>query len=261
MAACEFDQLLTKSVPHIIEKIFFSLDYKSFKNCLEVCTAWKELLTSQSFQRTGKSVFGEDFDKDFRKAIEKGDEEEVRKILASGMADINNLGEENITPLYMAASWGFSIAVQLLIEGGADPNRGELQHAVLSGHLNVVKVLLDGWADPNRVVDWSCPLHVAAKTVKGADLAKVLIDGGANPNLQTSDGSTPLHWAARNENKDMVQVLLDRGADRSMADRSGRTPLYYALDRGCSEIVNILRIGPVVYRCGRRTTHRKWEMG
>ena len=28
-----FDTLFTKSVPHIIEKIFFTLDYNSFKIC------------------------------------------------------------------------------------------------------------------------------------------------------------------------------------------------------------------------------------
>ena len=48
-AACEFDRLFTKSVLHIHEKIFFSVDYKSFKKCLEVSKSWNDLLTSESF--------------------------------------------------------------------------------------------------------------------------------------------------------------------------------------------------------------------
>ena len=31
-----FGVLSNKSVPHIVEKIFFSLDYKSFKSCMKV---------------------------------------------------------------------------------------------------------------------------------------------------------------------------------------------------------------------------------
>ena len=53
----DFDILLTKSVPHILETIFLSLDYKSFKTCMEVTKAWNELLKSKSFQRKAKSVF------------------------------------------------------------------------------------------------------------------------------------------------------------------------------------------------------------
>ena len=57
--ACEFDRLFTKKVPHIHEKIFFSLDYESFKNCVEVSKSWNDLLTSDNFLRRGKSVFFE----------------------------------------------------------------------------------------------------------------------------------------------------------------------------------------------------------
>ena len=59
-AACEFDQLFTKTVPHIIEQIFFSMDYESFKQCLEVSKSWNDLLTSKSFLRRGKSAFCEE---------------------------------------------------------------------------------------------------------------------------------------------------------------------------------------------------------
>ena len=43
--------MFTKSVPHILEKIFFSLDYESFMACGKVCLAWKELHSSESYQQ------------------------------------------------------------------------------------------------------------------------------------------------------------------------------------------------------------------
>ena len=47
---CEFDKLFTNQVPHILEKIFFALDYYSFMDCGKVCKAWKELHSSELYQ-------------------------------------------------------------------------------------------------------------------------------------------------------------------------------------------------------------------
>lgn len=52
-----FDTLFEKSVPHIVERIFFSLDYESFKTCHDVSKVWRALLTSHSIQRKAKTVF------------------------------------------------------------------------------------------------------------------------------------------------------------------------------------------------------------
>ena len=57
MGSCPFDKLFAKSVPHIMEKIIFSLDYESYKECFEVCHIWNEILTSKRYLKIGKSVF------------------------------------------------------------------------------------------------------------------------------------------------------------------------------------------------------------
>ena len=57
MAFCDFDTLITKGRPHLLEKICLSLDYETFKNCLEINEAWK---TSKAFQKMGKSALRED---------------------------------------------------------------------------------------------------------------------------------------------------------------------------------------------------------
>ena len=54
----DFDEKFTKARPHILEKICLSLDYVSFKNCQEVNSAWRGVLSSKTFQEKANSVFG-----------------------------------------------------------------------------------------------------------------------------------------------------------------------------------------------------------
>ena len=102
MDACEFDKLFKKNVPHILEEIFFSLDYKSFKKCLEVSKSWNDLLTSESFQRRGKSVFCEDIQKDLLLAAERGNVDTIRRVLSTFMVDVNFMTSSS-SPLIKAA--------------------------------------------------------------------------------------------------------------------------------------------------------------
>ena len=45
----KFETLFNKNVPHILEKIFYSLDYDSFMESKKVCKAWNILLSSKSY--------------------------------------------------------------------------------------------------------------------------------------------------------------------------------------------------------------------
>ena len=120
MVECGFGKLFTKSVPHILEKIFLSLDYASFKTCMKVNTMWQELLTSESFTRLGKLTFSEDIERELWHALHGGNVHEVRKVLSCGMVDVNCTNKENRTPLLTAVEMGFKDVVQLLLEEGAD---------------------------------------------------------------------------------------------------------------------------------------------
>ena len=51
-----FGVLFAKSVPHILEKIFFSLDYRSFQTCFKVNSVWNQLLSSQPYQKWFKHM-------------------------------------------------------------------------------------------------------------------------------------------------------------------------------------------------------------
>ena len=71
---CAFDTLFTKNVPHIQEKIFFSLDYASYKTCMEVSQAWNELLKSESYHKKSKTVFRTEILEEKMKLLNAGEE-------------------------------------------------------------------------------------------------------------------------------------------------------------------------------------------
>ena len=62
-----FPILFSKHVPHILESIFISLDYESYKACQEVSITWKSLLTLESVQKKAKPLFYEGILEDEKK--------------------------------------------------------------------------------------------------------------------------------------------------------------------------------------------------
>ena len=210
-----FDALARRSVPHILEKIFLSLDYKSFRSCKKVSNSWNKLLKTESFKRKGKSVFREDIERQLHRASKRGKKKEVRKILSSGMADVNCIGgRHKETPL---------------------------SYASRKGHKHVVKHLLDRGADPNKAnTKGGTPLHRASKNGH-KDVVQLLLKRGAEPNKADADGWTPLHWSAYLGDKGVVQILLNGGADPIARNGRGQTPLSLAHKTGQMHITKMLK--------------------
>ena len=145
------------NVPHILEKIFFSLDYDSFMECQKVNRAWKQLLSSDKYQRR-LPVMLEEKKKTEEKLFYfsvKGNAQEVRNCLSTGVnlnfVRVNySTGYENtVTPLFMAAKNGHKDVVQLLLDSDADPKKTDalgrtpLSVAVNFGHSDIVNILKD----------------------------------------------------------------------------------------------------------------------
>ena len=158
-----FDKLFTKNVPHILEKIFFSMDHESFETCLNVSKSWNRLLTSESFKAKGKCAFREVMERQTFDAAWTGNTEELRRILSGGMADLTRWESKgSMPPLCAAAHQGHSDMVQLLLDEGADvnvamtdqggPNDGmtPLHWAVFYGHRDVVQLLINRGADSGK---------------------------------------------------------------------------------------------------------------
>ena len=216
MAACKFDRLLTRNVPHILEKIFFSIDYASFKKCLEVSKSWNDILKTESFLKRGTTLFWEEIHKELRLAAKEGNVDTIISLLSSFQANVNYQGyRKGMTPLHWAA---------------------------VKGHKDVVLLLLDRGADLNIACEaGATPLYDAAHEGH-IDVVRLFLDRGADPNLANLIGVTALHWAVHKGHKELALLLLQKGADPNMATNQGQTPL--ALVQGAfpnMDIANILK--------------------
>ena len=179
----QFDTLFQKSVPHILEKIFFSLDYDAFVTCRKVCKTWNSLHVSKPYQKRSKTLLEEkkrneemlcQFSKD-------GNEGEVRNLLSFGVnPNCQKADGDKETPLYYAVRRDHKEVVKLLLGAGANLNK--------SSHFGIT------------------PLYGAITRVN-ADVVKLLLDEGADPNQATPD--MPLKTCAMFGYTDMVKMLLD----------------------------------------------------
>jgi len=140
--------------------------------------------------------------------------EEVRVLLFEGVDKDCVGGRYGSTPLLRAAMGDYIDVVQVLIEAGADINKGDA----------------DGWV----------PLHWAV----GAGMENVvmlLIDAGANINPKDESGMTPLHHAAQDGNERVVKVLIESGADIQEADNDGLFPMHRATLMGHENVAKLFK--------------------
>ena len=252
VSPCEFDKLFTRSVPHIIENIFFSLDYDSFMNCGKVCVAWKDLFSSKLYQQEAVKLWQEKKENELRlcQYSKDGDVEEVQRLLASGVepncatdTPMINLYGDN--PLCLAATSGNNEVMKLLLKFGADPNRengfkeSPLRCAARAGHYELVKQLVNVKAKPDKVyVDKA--LYMAA--IYGhTNTVELLLDRGADPNSKTRYGTLSLTVAARNGYKNVVKLLLEKGVDPETVDFWEETPLNQAERNGHMTIAKMIK--------------------
>src|SRR5262245_30812620 len=114
-------------------------------------------------------------------------------------------GGDSWTALIWASRSGSIEAITLLLDSGADVNlpgsTGDnwdatpLQHAILQRQPVVVRLLLDRGADANRGAGGSLtPLFLAAGDTDPAIL-KLLLAHGADPSVEDENGATPLSRA------------------------------------------------------------------
>jgi ankyrin repeat protein len=136
-------------------------------------------------------------------AAASNDAAALRQLLAAGhKADERG---ESWTPLIWAARSGSLDAIKVLLDAGAGANRpgptGDgwdatpLQHAILARQPAAVRLLLDRGADPNRGASSSLtPLFLAAGDTDPA-IVTLLLAHGADPRLADDTGATPLSRA------------------------------------------------------------------
>ena len=149
----------------------------------------------------------------------------------------------------MPAQRGDAEKVRLLLEKGADVNYKEkivLGHTPMTiaaawGHTEVVKLLLDHGASVDQQDnDGISALQCAASTTK-SEMVKLLLDRGADVNHRDNSGRTPLFDAtAQRCPPENARLLLARGADVNAMDSKGRTAFYYAQANANQGVMEVL---------------------
>ena len=151
------------------------------------------------------------------KASRVGDLKTLQNLLSSGInPDLpDRFGH---TPIYYAASFNQTEAVELLLACHADPNT----------HVGTHKDISQAPATP---------LQYAAE-LGNRRIASLLIAAGARINERGPTGRTALHYA--NGHLDLLQLLIDKGADVNARDEEGASPLDDATWYGALDTVAIL---------------------
>ena len=83
-------------------------------------------------------------------------------------------------------------------------------------------------------------LKAAADDSQVGMVEMMLLDG-MDVNSQDEDGLTLLHWAARSNNLELAEFLIERGAKTGLTSKAGKTPLQDALERGYTDLIDLLR--------------------
>lgn len=182
--------------------------------------------------------------------------EMIRTLLDRG-AHVQDVNQQGMSALMMAATPGPTESIELLIAAGADINgkdgEGEspvmkaLRYEDLEMHEEggatstsvLIKFLLEKGASVQDVDSrGQSPLMIAAKS-GSFPRAELLIEAGADINQKDLNGETPMMMAA-SHSVPIIQLLLERGASTEQVDCNEQSALLKALihyNHECSELI------------------------
>jgi len=145
-----------------------------------------------------------------------GDLDRLSELLGEDPELLDATSGDGFTPLHLAAFFGQTDAMRLLLARGA-----------------VSDVAGTGWMT-------GTPLHAAAAG-SHASIVHLLLEAGADPNTRQRHGYTPLHAAAANADLESVEALLAAGAAVDARNDDGDTPLMLAEKSGDLVTVEAIR--------------------
>lgn len=181
-------------------------------------------------------------------AASQGDAKTIQTLLERGgnpNVDAHYDGEGN-TALILAVRGGYTGAVKLLLEKGADVNAknqngfAAIVFAVRNEYPPIIRLLHDHGADLNVKSQGGFPLLIAAVKQYNENLVKALLDLGAEIDMRDSNGNTALIEAAISGQDAIVAALLMKGASVNEKNGSGDTALMCAKTKANERVVRML---------------------
>ena len=179
---------------------------------------------------------------ELHRCIRGNDAEKAVELVLNDGLDINTPALCNRTPLLWASISSSGEFIETLIDLGANVNAqrtdDKVTPLILSAHWNnfmAVNLLLDHGADVNIAsADGNSPLHTAVS--KGFfDITKLLVQKGSNVNLRNKEGRTPLFLGIKNKQKQLIKLLIENEADVTIGYKENSADRIYLIrgqDRG-----------------------------
>ncbi|XP_022419978.1 GA-binding protein subunit beta-2 isoform X4 [Delphinapterus leucas] len=153
-----------------------------------------------------------DLGKRLLEAARKGQDDEVRTLMANGAPFTTDwLGT---SPLHLAAQYGHYSTAEVLLRAGVS-------------------------RDARTKVDRT-PLHMAAADGH-AHIVELLVRNGADVNAKDMLKMTALHWATEHHHRDVVELLIKYGADVHAFSKFDKSAFDIALEKNNAEILVILQ--------------------
>jgi ankyrin repeat protein len=172
--------------------------------------------------------------------------------------NVNSTNERGETALHLAAKYGKTYAVQILLEKGASVTvvtankKTPLHLAIDNGHGQIANLLTEKTnkhclpigSESVKTVEFvpdnnEFRLHLAAYS-GNVKRVKLLIDEGEIVDAVTNIHETPLHIAALKRHVDTAKLLIEKGASLNALTTDNQTPLHCAVQSGNAETVVLL---------------------
>jgi len=215
-------------------------------------------------------------EKEFIRAIKKGDVEKINSLLMQNRALVNAKAETGESAILLAMYYGRRGIANVLWDFGAAMNAWEasavgatervkelverdpglirahspdgftpLQLAAFFGNADTVEMLVGRGADVNAISQnptFARGVPVLQSAVASGNIltVKILLEHGANVNTMNEQEGTPLFIAVFEGNAAMVKLLLANGANLNLKTKDGMTPLDFAKKEGYQEIIALL---------------------
>ena len=169
-------------------------------------------------------------------AIQSGDTVAVSRLIDDGVsADITD--EEGVPVLMLATLFSDAEGVEVLLEGGADPNQADAVGATALmwavPDLEKVRLLIDHGADVNARSDGlgRTALLIAAGYPGTSSVLELLLDNGADLRATDPSGYTALAMAMRSSDVGVLRFLVDQGMDPGREVPAAALRAVYVRDR------------------------------